>query len=309
VTSGARSTPGAAAESLPASSARALLARVIAERLPFRLRGVEGTGCLVRRRQRYQPSSRRIAIGVARHPQRSRTPPANRTKERRPGVTLGYFQNRRQPAGTRRVHESEHTQSRAVTHDTHEAFELQADRVRKCPAVPAGTAPEMVRGGRRFESVRGLQRTGCSKIILLPGGTPAVERIQVWGQLLGTHVGPRPQRAGRPVSCSAQTHGRRVTTATTSAPTWNRSASNAGAARPRHPASAVARLATTTRSLIAPPRSWPQGSPSLAYLDVNVERLLGTQIRPSCCSGVFVDQSAESVAAAELVWRAWTDEA
>jgi hypothetical protein len=37
--------------------------------------------------------------------------------------------------------------------------------------------------------------------------------------------------------------------------------------------------------------------------------VLGTQIRPSCCSGVFVDQSAESVAAAELVWRAWTDEA
>jgi hypothetical protein len=53
---------------------------------------------------------------------------------------------------------------------------------------------------------------------------------------------------------------------------------------------------------------------SFAYLAFStVLRLLvgvlGTQIRPSCCSGVFVDQSAESVAAAELVWRAWTDEA
>jgi hypothetical protein len=37
--------------------------------------------------------------------------------------------------------------------------------------------------------------------------------------------------------------------------------------------------------------------------------VLGTQIRPSCCSGVFVDQSAESVMSVELVWRAWTDEA
>lgn len=27
------------------------------------------------------------------------------------------------------------------------------------------------------------------------------------------------------------------------------------------------------------------------------------------CSGVFVDQSVESVAAVQLVWRAWTDEA
>ena len=40
-----------------------------------------------------------------------------------------------------------------------------------------------------------------------------------------------------------------------------------------------------------------------------VDVVLGTQVRPSCCSGVFVDQSAESVAAAELVWRAWADEA
>lgn len=38
-------------------------------------------------------------------------------------------------------------------------------------------------------------------------------------------------------------------------------------------------------------------------------RLSGTQIHPSCCSGVFVDQSAESVASVELLWRAWTDEA
>ena len=35
----------------------------------------------------------------------------------------------------------------------------------------------------------------------------------------------------------------------------------------------------------------------------------GTQIQPSCCSGVFVDQGAESVAPLELVWRAWTEEA
>jgi predicted ATPase len=35
----------------------------------------------------------------------------------------------------------------------------------------------------------------------------------------------------------------------------------------------------------------------------------GTRIRPSCCSGVFMDQSAESVAAVNLVWRGWTDEA
>jgi hypothetical protein len=37
--------------------------------------------------------------------------------------------------------------------------------------------------------------------------------------------------------------------------------------------------------------------------------LSGTQIRPSCCSGVFVDQSAESVASMELAWRVRTDEA
>jgi hypothetical protein len=36
--------------------------------------------------------------------------------------------------------------------------------------------------------------------------------------------------------------------------------------------------------------------------------LLGTQIRPSCCSDVVVDQSAEWVVAEELVWRVWTDE-
>ena len=32
--------------------------------------------------------------------------------------------------------------------------------------------------------------------------------------------------------------------------------------------------------------------------------VLGAQIHPSCCSGVFVDQSAESVMSVELVWRA-----
>jgi hypothetical protein len=36
--------------------------------------------------------------------------------------------------------------------------------------------------------------------------------------------------------------------------------------------------------------------------------LSGTQTNPSCCSGIFVDQSAESVASVELVWLAWADE-
>jgi hypothetical protein len=40
-----------------------------------------------------------------------------------------------------------------------------------------------------------------------------------------------------------------------------------------------------------------------------MKKVLGTQIRRSCCSGVFVDQSAESVAAAELLRRAGTEEA
>jgi hypothetical protein len=35
----------------------------------------------------------------------------------------------------------------------------------------------------------------------------------------------------------------------------------------------------------------------------------GTQIHRSCCSGVFVDQSAEPVASVELVWWVRTDEA
>ncbi len=35
--------------------------------------------------------------------------------------------------------------------------------------------------------------------------------------------------------------------------------------------------------------------------------LSGTQIHPSCCSGVFVDQPAESVAAVELVSRMSSD--
>jgi hypothetical protein len=37
--------------------------------------------------------------------------------------------------------------------------------------------------------------------------------------------------------------------------------------------------------------------------------LSGTQTHPSCCLGVFVDQSAESVAAVDLVRRARADEA
>ena len=36
-------------------------------------------------------------------------------------------------------------------------------------------------------------------------------------------------------------------------------------------------------------------------------RVLGTQIHPSCRTGVFVDQSAESVASVELVWGVRTD--
>jgi hypothetical protein len=38
-----------------------------------------------------------------------------------------------------------------------------------------------------------------------------------------------------------------------------------------------------------------------------IDGLSGTQIHPSCGSGVFVDQSAESVAAVELVRRTSTD--
>jgi hypothetical protein len=34
----------------------------------------------------------------------------------------------------------------------------------------------------------------------------------------------------------------------------------------------------------------------------------GAQIHPSCCLGVFVDESAESVASVELVWRVRADE-
>jgi hypothetical protein len=34
----------------------------------------------------------------------------------------------------------------------------------------------------------------------------------------------------------------------------------------------------------------------------------GTQIHPSCCSHVFVDQSAESFASVELVWWVRSDE-
>jgi len=56
-------------------------------------------------------------------------------------------------------------------------------------------------------------------------------------------------------------------------------------------------------------RAMPREARQALLRKLQAEGLLGTQIRPSCCSGVFVDQSAESVAAAELVWRAWTDEA
>jgi hypothetical protein len=36
----------------------------------------------------------------------------------------------------------------------------------------------------------------------------------------------------------------------------------------------------------------------------NLARVSGTQIHSSCCSGVFVDESAESVVSVELVWWA-----
>jgi hypothetical protein len=42
-------------------------------------------------------------------------------------------------------------------------------------------------------------------------------------------------------------------------------------------------------------------------VDPRIGSLSGTQIHPSCGSGVFVDQSAESVAAVELVRRTSTD--
>jgi hypothetical protein len=47
---------------------------------------------------------------------------------------------------------------------------------------------------------------------------------------------------------------------------------------------------------------------SCPTLRVTPKGVSGTQIHPSCCSGVFMDQPAESVAAVKLVWRAWTDE-
>jgi hypothetical protein len=46
-----------------------------------------------------------------------------------------------------------------------------------------------------------------------------------------------------------------------------------------------------------------------ARLDHVADSVSGTQTYPSGCSDVFVDQSAESVAALDLVWRAWPDEA
>jgi hypothetical protein len=59
-----------------------------------------------------------------------------------------------------------------------------------------------------------------------------------------------------------------------------------------------------------PSRCLVLGDPAAEHLVRERELpLSGTQNRPSCCSGVFVDQSAESVAALKLVWRAWTDEA
>jgi hypothetical protein len=48
--------------------------------------------------------------------------------------------------------------------------------------------------------------------------------------------------------------------------------------------------------------------PAAAFLVVERSDLSGAQIRRSCCSGVFVDQTAESIASVEPVWRVRTDE-
>jgi hypothetical protein len=61
-----------------------------------------------------------------------------------------------------------------------------------------------------------------------------------------------------------------------------------------------------TSRTIGPRRS---DSPRTYVRSTRIIGVSGTQIHLSCCSGVFVNQSAESVAAVELVWRAWIDEA
>jgi hypothetical protein len=66
----------------------------------------------------------------------------------------------------------------------------------------------------------------------------------------------------------------------------------------------------------APPRDIPRsvaqatGYPLTgAACRVRKSILSGTQIHSSCCSGVFVDESAESVVSVELVWWVGADEA
>jgi len=54
---------------------------------------------------------------------------------------------------------------------------------------------------------------------------------------------------------------------------------------------------------IAPDRHEDHAKALLAGTSVS-----GAQIRRSCCSGVFVDQTAESIASVEPVWRVRTDE-
>ena len=50
--------------------------------------------------------------------------------------------NSRQPAGTRRVHQTGHARALAGISDTRQSVHLQEKRARECPDVPAGTAPE-----------------------------------------------------------------------------------------------------------------------------------------------------------------------
>jgi hypothetical protein len=49
----------------------------------------------------------------------------------------------------------------------------------------------------------------------------------------------------------------------------------------------------------------PRGGVPVGF---QVAQVSGAQIRRSCCSGVFVDQTAESIASVKPVWRVRTDE-
>ena len=67
-----------------------------------------------------------------------------------------------------------------------------------------------------------------------------------------------------------------------------------------------------TGRIIEPTEGYPVGVHKFdlpAGRIILAPRVSGTQTHPSCCSRVFVDQSAESVASVDLVWRAWAYEA